>query len=119
MEAELAASGITRAKAVAGLAAPADTEATRQISAPLAYAQAAGDLALIHGPSGRGKTWAAKCHCRSRADAVLKSAHRRRSPRCPAFCHALAWRPGPGPATVRPLARQAPSSPGWRVAARW
>ncbi|WP_420585812.1 AAA family ATPase [Ruegeria sp.] len=54
----------------ARLDAHAETTAAGQIAAALAYAQAAGDLALIHGPSGRGKTWAAKRHCDARASAI-------------------------------------------------
>ncbi|WP_419738683.1 AAA family ATPase [Ruegeria sp.] len=54
----------------ARLDAHAETCATRAVSAALAYAQAAGDLALIHGPSGRGKTWAAETHCAGRAQAI-------------------------------------------------
>jgi len=47
----------------------AETGAARQVGAALAYAQAAGDIALIHGPSGRGKTWAAERHAADRAAA--------------------------------------------------
>jgi len=53
----------------ARLDAHAGTGTARQIGAALAYAQAAGDLALVHGPSGRGKTWCAQRHCADRASA--------------------------------------------------
>ena len=47
----------------------ADTEASADIAAALAYAQAVGDVVLIHGPSGRGKTWTARRHCEARTAA--------------------------------------------------
>ncbi len=53
----------------ARLEAHAETCAARQVGAALAYAQAAGDLALIHGPSGRGKSWNARRHTQARASA--------------------------------------------------
>ena len=53
----------------ARLEAHAETSAARQVAAALAYAQAAGDLALVHGPSGRGKSWNARRHTQARASA--------------------------------------------------
>ena len=46
----------------AGLDRHAETGAYCEVSAALAYGQANGDVVLIHGPSGRGKTWAARRH---------------------------------------------------------
>lgn len=48
----------------AGLDRHAETGAYGEVSAALAYAQANGDVVLVHGPSGRGKTWAARRHVR-------------------------------------------------------
>lgn len=53
----------------AGLDRHAETEASAEIAAALAYAQATGDVVLVHGPSGRGKTWTARRHCRARTAA--------------------------------------------------
>jgi len=53
----------------ARLDAHAETAASRQVATAAAYAQAAGDIALVHGPSGRGKTWAAQRHVEARASA--------------------------------------------------
>lgn len=47
--------------------------ATRDIQAALAHAQAVGDVVLVHGPSGRGKTWAARHHCAGRSGAFYLS----------------------------------------------
>ena len=47
----------------------ASTGAAAEIATALAYAQAAGDVVLIHGPSGRGKSWAAERHCTARTGA--------------------------------------------------
>jgi len=55
----------------ARLDAHAQTAAARQVEAAAAYAQAAGDIALVHGPSGRGKTWAVRRHAGARASAYL------------------------------------------------
>jgi len=53
----------------AGLDAHAATSTARQVATAAAYAQAAGDIALVRGPSGRGKTWAAQHHTETRAAA--------------------------------------------------
>ena len=47
----------------------AETGATAEIATALGYAQAAADVVMIHGPSGRGKTWAAMRHCAKRTGA--------------------------------------------------
>ena len=47
----------------------AETGAAAEVATALGYAQAAADVVLIHGPSGRGKTWAAKRHCAGRSSA--------------------------------------------------
>ena len=57
----------------AGLDRHVALNTTRDIQAALSHAQAVGDVVLIHGPSGRGKTWAAKHHCAGRAGAVFLS----------------------------------------------
>ena len=57
----------------AGLDRHAETAATGEISAALAYAQAAGDVVLVHGPSGRGKSWTAGRYCEARAGAYYVS----------------------------------------------
>ncbi len=53
----------------AGLDRHAQTGASEEVFAALAYAQAAGDVVLAHGPSGRGKTWSARRYCSERAGA--------------------------------------------------
>ena len=58
----------------AGLDRHAETGASEDVAAALAFAQAAGDVVLIHGPSGRGKTWAARRYCASRTAAHWVSA---------------------------------------------
>ena len=55
----------------ARLDAHAATSAARQVAAAAAYAQAAGDIALVHGPSGRGKSWSARRHVETRASAYV------------------------------------------------
>ena len=57
----------------AGLDRHADTAASADVEAALAYAQAAGDVVLVHGPSGRGKTWTARRHCAARTGAFYLS----------------------------------------------
>ena len=57
----------------AGFDRHAETESADEIAGALAYAQATGDMVLIHGPSGRGKTWATRRHCDARAGAVYLS----------------------------------------------
>ena len=54
----------------AGLDRHARLEATRDVHAALAQAQATGDVALVTGPSGAGKTWAAQRYCARRASAI-------------------------------------------------
>ena len=44
-----------------------DFECTRQIQGALAIAQARGDLVVVYGPSGTGKTRATRHYCESRA----------------------------------------------------
>ena len=51
----------------AGLDAHADLGVTSQIMAALAHAQATGDVVLIHGRSGAGKSWAAHRYASSRS----------------------------------------------------
>lgn len=41
----------------------AETTAWREIDTALGYAQATGDLALVVGPPGQGKTWCARRYC--------------------------------------------------------
>lgn len=53
----------------AGLDRHAGTAAWQEVESALAYAQASGDLALVVGPPGRGKTWGARRYCRDRAGA--------------------------------------------------
>ena len=55
----------------AGLDRHAETEAWKTIASALAYAQADGGLALVMGPSGRGKSWAAKRYCATRSGAFF------------------------------------------------
>lgn len=57
----------------AGLDRHAETAASEEIAAALAYAQAAGDIVLVQGPSGRAKSWTAKRHCEARASAFYLS----------------------------------------------
>ena len=47
---------------------------THEIEAALAHAQAAGDIVLVHGASGAGKTWAARRYCDTRAGAAYLQA---------------------------------------------
>ena len=57
----------------AGFDRHADTEAGDEITGALAYAQATGDMVLVHGPSGRGKSWMTRRHCAARAGAFYLS----------------------------------------------
>ena len=50
----------------AGLDRHVDLGVTEEIEAALAHAQAHGDLALVHGRSGAGKSWAAQRYCSTR-----------------------------------------------------
>ncbi len=47
---------------------------TEEVEAVLAHAQAAGDVVLIHGRSGAGKTWAASRYCSTRTAAYMLTA---------------------------------------------
>ena len=60
-----------RRSPVAGLDRHAETGAAAEVGGALAYAQAAGDMVLVAGPSGRGKTWAARRYCDARSNAWL------------------------------------------------
>ena len=66
---ETRAEAASRSLGGARLDRHAETEASADIAAALAYAQAVGDVVLIHGPSGRGKTWTARRHCEARTAA--------------------------------------------------
>ena len=50
----------------AGLDVHCDLLVTREIEAALAHAQAVGDIVLVHGQSGAGKSWAARHYCETR-----------------------------------------------------
>lgn len=50
----------------AGLDRHVDLGVTEEVAAVLSHAQAAGDVVLIHGRSGSGKTWAVRRYCRTR-----------------------------------------------------
>lgn len=53
-----------RSLAGAGLDRHVETGVAGEVAAALAYAQAGGSIALVTGPPGRGKTWAATRYCR-------------------------------------------------------
>lgn len=53
----------------AGLDKHRELGVTEEVLATLAHAQAAGDVVLIHGASGAGKSWAAAHYCRTRSSA--------------------------------------------------
>ena len=53
----------------AGLDRHVELGVTQDIAAALAHAQAAGDVVLVHGPSGRGKSWACQRYCAGRSSA--------------------------------------------------
>lgn len=53
----------------AGLDAHRDLLVTREIQAALAHAQAVGDIVLVHGLSGAGKSWSVRHYCETRAAA--------------------------------------------------
>ena len=55
--------------APAGLDRHVDLGVTEDIMMALGHAQAAGDVVLIHGASGRGKSWACAHYCAIRANA--------------------------------------------------
>ncbi len=56
-----------RSLAPAGLDRHVDLGVTGDVEAALGHAQATGDIALVHGRPGAGKTWAARRYCASRA----------------------------------------------------
>ena len=60
----------------AGLDRHAETASWKSIAAALAFAQADGGVTLVLGPSGRGKTWAAKRYCTTRTGASFLRATR-------------------------------------------
>ena len=51
----------------------AETGAAAEVGTALGYAQGAGDVVLIHGPSGRGKSWVAKRYCTMRTGAYYRA----------------------------------------------
>ena len=53
----------------AGLDLHRDLDVTDEIAALLAHAQAVGDVVLIHGVSGAGKTWSVRHYCRTHSTA--------------------------------------------------
>lgn len=57
----------------AGLDIHRDLGVTDEVAATLAHAQAVGDVVLIHGCSGAGKTWAARHYCRTHSSAYYVS----------------------------------------------
>ena len=72
--AEPPGSNTADAKDVAALAhAEMEASGASRNQAALSHAQAVGDVVLIHGSSGWGKTWAARHHCAGRAGAVFLS----------------------------------------------
>lgn len=56
-----------RSLASAGLDVHRDLDVTGDVVAMLAHAQALGDVVLIHGLSGAGKSWAARHYCETRS----------------------------------------------------
>ena len=60
-----------RSIAEAGLDRHVDLDVYREISSVLSHAQATGDIVLVHGRSGIGKSWAARLHCAARSGASL------------------------------------------------
>ena len=57
----------------AGLDTHRDLAVTDEVGAVLAHAQAVGDVVLIHGRSGAGKSWAAQHYCRTHSSAYYTS----------------------------------------------
>ena len=55
--------------AAAGLDVHRDLDVTGEVAGLLAHAQALGDIVLIHGSSGSGKSWAARRYCETHAAA--------------------------------------------------
>ena len=82
-----------------GLPAPppwVETPTSRRILAALAYAQAAGDLAVIYGAAGTGKTFAARRYAETRPNAwlaTMTSAARSTCPCLERVAHACGLRP--------------------------
>lgn len=62
-------SSAQRSLAAAGLDVHRDLAVTAEVQALLAHAQAVGDVVLIVGHSGAGKTWAARHYCQTHAAA--------------------------------------------------
>ena len=62
--------------AAAGLQLHRDLGVTDEVSSVLAHAHAVGDIVLIHGASGRGKSWAAARYCETHSNACLMNATR-------------------------------------------
>lgn len=58
----------------AGLDRHRDLSVTDEILTALAHAQAVGDVVLIHGASGAGKSWAARHYCRTHSAAYVVTA---------------------------------------------
>lgn len=53
----------------AGLDRHVDLGVTEEVAAVLSHAQAAGDVVLVHGRSGAGKSWAVERYCRTHTQA--------------------------------------------------
>ena len=54
----------------AGLRRHVELGASEEVAAALAHAHAGGDMVLVHGPSGSGKSWAAERYCNTRPGAT-------------------------------------------------
>lgn len=59
--------------AAAGLDAHRDLALTGEVLATLAHAQAVGDVVLVHGVSGAGKSWGARHYCRTHSSSYYVS----------------------------------------------
>ena len=59
---------------MAGLDKHRDLGVTDEVAAVLAHAHAVGDIVLIHGASGRGKSWAAARYCETHSNAYQVNA---------------------------------------------
>lgn len=57
----------------AGLDIHRDLGVTDEVVATLAHAQAVGDVVLVHGQSGAGKSWGARHYCRTHSSAYYVS----------------------------------------------
>ena len=58
-----------RSFAAAGLDSHRELAVTDQVMTALSHAQAVGDVVLVHGQSGAGKSWAAQHYCRTHSSA--------------------------------------------------